>query len=107
MLTGKLRLTYKGHSEVAFPLTWSPDGKYIISAGGDGTNQMWEAMTGKRIHTFEGASGAVAWSPDGKYIASGGSDKTVQVWIELSYSWQYQRRCYQQIRFLTVEFRYV
>ena len=70
-LTGKLQVTYRGHSAVAAPFAWSPDGKYIVSGSWDGTNQVWEAMTGQTIHTFEGVSFVAAWSPDGKYIAFG------------------------------------
>ncbi len=71
-MTGKLRLTYSGHSNIgATPLAWSPDGKYIVSGSWDLTNQVWDAMTGKTIYTFQGLSPAVAWSPDGKYIALG------------------------------------
>ena len=64
-------VTYRGHSEAAVPLTWSPDGTYILSGSWDGTNQVWEAMTGKCVHTTEGLAGAAAWSPDGKYVAFG------------------------------------
>ncbi len=72
-MTGKVRSTYSGHTEVgAGPVAWSPDGRYIISASWDLTNQVWEAMTGRHVHTFQGASAVAAWSPDGKYIALGG-----------------------------------
>jgi len=64
---------------------WSPDGKDIVSTEGNGTVQVWTALTGKTIYTYNGHVGqgnggasTVAWSPDGKRIASGGSD--VQVW---------------------------
>src|SRR6267154_1503503 len=56
---------------------------HIASASDDGTVQIWEAMTGRKVHTYRGHSGGVstiAWSPDGKWIASAGTDGTVQVW---------------------------
>jgi WD40 repeat protein len=33
-------MTYQGHSDVIFDLTWSPDGKLIVSASADGTAQV-------------------------------------------------------------------
>jgi WD40 repeat protein len=68
--TGKLRLTYTGHADTAWPLAWSPDGTSIASGSWDGTTQVWNARTGKRIHTLEGMS-VFAWSPDGTSIALG------------------------------------
>jgi WD40 repeat protein len=80
---GSNYVTYKGHTSDIFIAAWSPDGKYIASAGADKTVQVWEATTSKLLYTYRGHTDfiyAVAWSPDGKYIASGGQDKTVQVW---------------------------
>jgi eukaryotic-like serine/threonine-protein kinase len=75
--------TYNGHSNYVSAVGWSPDGKRIASASGDGTVQVWDASNGGHVLTYRGHSGDVltlAWSPDGQYIASGGLDTTVQVW---------------------------
>jgi eukaryotic-like serine/threonine-protein kinase len=71
------------HTEAVQSLSWSPDGKYIASAGQDRTVQVWEAATGRvfsvyREHRRE--IWIVAWSPNGKYIASAGSDELVKIW---------------------------
>ena len=80
--TGKLSLTYRGHTQAVLTLAWSPDGRQIASGGADGIVQVWDATTGYTYVTYAGHSAevnAVAWSPDGKQIASGGADGAVQV----------------------------
>ncbi len=42
-MTGKLILTYRGHSSLAWEVAWSPDGTRIASASEDGTTQVWQA----------------------------------------------------------------
>jgi len=68
-------------------VAWSPDGKYIASAGQDHAVHVWEAIEGGRTHvTYNGHSDDVdsaKWSPDGTHIASGSADRTVQVWDAL------------------------
>ena len=85
--------TYHGHTAYVSGIAWSPDGKRLASASGDGTVQVWDAFSGGHTYTYRGhvdyypghyTSGAavnsLAWSPDGKHIASASSDSTVQVW---------------------------
>jgi len=41
--TGKVLLTYNGHTSLAWCVSWSPDGTRIASASEDGTVQVWQA----------------------------------------------------------------
>lgn len=78
-------LTYTGHSDRLYALSWSPDGQRIATSSLDETVQVWDATTGKNTLTYRGQSlqaPAIAWSPDGKLIAStsGLLAESIQVW---------------------------
>jgi WD40 repeat protein len=64
-------------------VTFSPDGKQIISASYDKTIKLWDIATGNEIRTFSGHTDrveSVAFSPDGKQIISASDDKTIKLW---------------------------
>jgi WD40 repeat protein len=66
---GTLRLRHDGSARsVAF----SPDGKALVSGGGDGTVRLWEVETGKERRRWRpgGDVRMVAFAPDGKLIAA-------------------------------------
>ncbi len=62
---------------------FSPDGKYILTAGGQGSavrgkTRLWDAMSGKVLRVFPVAAESVAFSPDGKQALTAGS--SLQLW---------------------------
>jgi WD40 repeat protein len=48
-MTGKLRLSYRGHGSEVTNVSWSPDGGYIASASDGGVVDLWQATTGKQV----------------------------------------------------------
>ena len=64
-------------------VSFSPDGKAIISAFDNGTIIIWNADTGKSLKWLEGHTDGVnsaSFSPDGKKIVSASDDRTIRIW---------------------------
>jgi len=79
----------RGTLVILLSVSFSPDGKWIASAGSYPERKdpseivIWDAQTGQERLTLKGHSESVhsvSFSPDGKRIVSGGSDKTIKVW---------------------------
>jgi WD40 repeat protein len=63
-------------------LTYSSDGKWLISARGEKI-KIWDATSGKEVRTLRGHTQpvtALAFSEDGKRLASSSMDETVRIW---------------------------
>ena len=70
-----------------YALAWSPDGRYLASAGSSATIEVWDMLTNQVVATYTGHTQSIfglAWSPDGRRIASASQDHTAQVWNPLT-----------------------
>lgn len=71
------------NQEAISDVTFSPDGRYILTGGYDGIARLWECASGKEIRSFVGharAISAVAFSADGSFVMTGSFDETARVW---------------------------
>ena len=73
-----------GHSDVVSSVSFSPDGKRIVSGSGDRSVRVWDADTGKPVRMARMQHSDWVWfvtfSPDGKHIASGSGDNVIRIW---------------------------
>lgn len=72
-----------GHTKSINTSEYSTDGKYIVTASGDKTAKIWNAVTGDLLLDLKGHKEEVRtakFSPDGKYIVTTSNDWTARVW---------------------------
>jgi WD40 repeat protein len=72
-----------GLAMAAIPaLAFAPDGKTLVSAGGDRTIRLWDAGTAKEVGKLAAPAEltALAVTRDGKRLITGSADSTVLVW---------------------------
>ncbi|MGK7929593.1 MAG: hypothetical protein AB4290_30855 [Spirulina sp.] len=74
---------FANHAEGLAALAIAPNGKLLVSPGGDRCLQLWDLETGEPIRTLTGhtdAIAALAFSPDGTQLASSSTDGTLKLW---------------------------
>ncbi|MEM7125319.1 MAG: BTAD domain-containing putative transcriptional regulator [Chloroflexota bacterium] len=78
----------KGHTSLVFSLCFSPDSRFLATAGGEKA-RLWDVSSFdsteplQPVQQLQGHIGAIVgicYSPDGKIIATGGEDQTIRLW---------------------------
>ena len=75
-----LRLSCEGHNGIVNAVTWSPDSRYVASAGDDQTIQVWDSFVGATFVTHVNEFSSTVWSPVDNRIASAAMGGKVQIW---------------------------
>jgi WD40 repeat protein len=76
-------LQWKAHVDGVFAVACSAKGDRVVSGGGDKLVKLWDARSGKIIHTFQGHQRPVTsltFSPNDQLIASGDLGGKVIIW---------------------------
>jgi WD40 repeat protein len=79
---GKPLGTLSGHTAWVSGLTFSPDGKFLVSCGSDQTLRIWDYANRRELAVLRTPTAVlcVAVSPDSKFIVSGGGSREISVW---------------------------
>ena len=77
--TSRVQLAIPAHEPGApMNISFSPDGKRVVTSSRDELVKVWDAVTGEHLLTLAGHS--AVYSPDGKQIASVVANGTVKLW---------------------------
>jgi WD40 repeat protein len=73
----------RGHAGNVKSVSYSPDGRRVVSGSLDRTIRVWDARSGAGLTILQGHEEgvlSVSYSPDGSRIVSGSADRTIRVW---------------------------
>jgi WD40 repeat protein len=77
------RAVLSGHTGPVTALAFTPDGRWLLSGGEDGTVRLWGLPEGRclrEIHAHPAGVTAVVTHPDGRQVVSGARDSTLREW---------------------------
>jgi WD40 repeat protein len=84
--TGKEKFTLAGHQQYISGVTFSPNGRLIVTSSGDKTARLWDG-NGKLISELRGHTKSVSgaqFSRDSQFVVTGSADNTARVWNGVS-----------------------
>ena len=75
--------TLTGDSEGEVAVSFSPNGRRLITGGSDGMVRIWDGRSGQPLMAFKGHRSrvlSIAWTPDNSTFVTGGSDGAARLW---------------------------
>jgi WD40 repeat protein len=83
-VSGKSKpVVLKGHTRFVRAVCFTPDGRTLMTACGDGFARLWNADTGELLRAYDFGIGKLysgAFAPDGLTCAAGGETGQIVVW---------------------------
>ena len=80
--TGQIVAELRGHRGEVRSVSFSPDGRWLVTAGLDETARVWEAATGRGVAQLLGHRGplvSAAFASDGRHVLTASTDGTALV----------------------------
>ena len=81
--SGQELTTLRGHEQTLLSISFSGDGKLVLTASGDRTARVWDTATGEQVAVLKGHRSPVNTadlSPDGQRVVTAAADGTVRLW---------------------------
>ncbi|GAB4036081.1 WD40 repeat domain-containing protein [Spirosoma gilvum] len=82
--TYQLKRTMAAHTNSVFTVTYSPDFRYLLTAGRDAHLKVWDVEKEYALHhdivAHMFAINHMLFSPDGRYLATASMDKSIKIW---------------------------
>ena len=81
--SGQIVHELSGQQGLVLGVSFSPDGRFLLTTAEDRTARLWDISTGQTLRIFSGHHNAVqtaTFSPDGTLVATASNDGVARVW---------------------------